>query len=78
MIHSDTITHLFDPLNGGPPRAYECKLDSRKKKSGKPCGMVTRTLSGMYVHQRRVHKFVAQSNIAFPNEESCTSTTASD
>lgn len=56
---SETIRWLVDAADGGPPRAFECKLADGKP-SGKACGAVTRTLRGMRSHQRSVHGFRAQ------------------
>jgi hypothetical protein len=68
VITSETIRFLFDPLTGGPPRAFECKLDTEEwglngKVKEDACGAVTRTLSGMRAHQRIVHGFVPQSKL---------------
>jgi hypothetical protein len=71
MIHSDIIRFLFDPLTGGPPRAFECTLvTGLGYSSEKVCGLVTRTLSGMRAHQRIVHDFTPQSKLPLTRKES--------
>jgi hypothetical protein len=67
MIQSDIMTYLYDPLVGGPPRAYECKIETPAIRAGVRgsgiCGAVTRTLSGMRSHQRSVHGFTPQAKL---------------
>lgn len=72
---SSTIRWLVDAENGGPPRAYECLLTmpgftgndyedpEREVEKHWVCGKVTRTLSGMRVHQKIIHFFEPQSNL---------------
>jgi hypothetical protein len=82
MIQSDLMTFLYDPLTGGPPRAFECKLPADLKAGVPheefwgvyaaqwyPCGFVSRTLSGMRSHQRQVHSFVPQQIIPLKGNE---------
>ena len=76
MITSEIMRFLYDPLIGGPPRAFECKLENRKK--AKPCGFVSRTLRGMRVHQLRVHSFVPQSELPIVKTEASVGDNASD
>jgi len=73
MVTSETITYLYDPLVSGPPRAYECKIETPAVRAGvkgtDTCGMVTRTLSGMRSHQRSVHGFVPQAKLPILGKE---------
>jgi hypothetical protein len=66
VIRSDVILYLYDVLDGGPARAFLCKLD----KSGKPCGAVTRTLTGMRTHPRVCHSFRPQAKLSIRMEVS--------
>lgn len=68
MIQSETIRFLFDPLVGGPPRAFECRLDVDVEEEcpcggEQVCGKITKTLRGMRTHQLLVHGFKPQSEI---------------
>jgi hypothetical protein len=85
MIQSDVMTYLYDPLTGGPPRAYECKLCSCGGVKGKTCILatdhkwcrtVTRTLSGMRAHQRIVHGFIPQAKLPIKEKTDADAKTA--
>ena len=70
MIQSDVMTYLYDPLVGGPPRAYECKLvTGLGYSSEKVCGFVCRTLRGIRMHQLYVHDFKPQAKLLIRKEE---------
>jgi hypothetical protein len=78
MIQSETMRFLFDPLTGGPPRAYECKLCPDAKISDVELGRitaikvyprtVTKSLRGMRMHQKLIHGFEPQGKLPIEEE----------
>ena len=59
---SETSRPLYDTIEGGPPRAFECRL----KENGRVCGRILPTLKGLWSHQVQKHKFKAQGELFFP------------
>lgn len=66
---SSIVRPLYDTLNGGPPKAFECLRPTPQSEqshyayeitSYHPCGKVTRTERGMRMHLKYVHNFEAQ------------------
>jgi hypothetical protein len=56
FLDSEIILSLYDTQNGGPPRAFECKICITKPK-------VTRTLHGMVQHLLKYHSIKIQLDI---------------
>ena len=75
-LDSDTIRPLYDVQDGGPPRGYECRIGSwtnstfHDQTGVHSCARVTRTLRGMWTHQRIAHGIVPQPNLQFPDSKS--------
>lgn len=78
MIASETIRFLYDPLTGGPPRAFECKLCPDAKVADTELHRITRikvysrtvtkSLRGMRVHQKLIHGFEPQAKLPIRTE----------
>lgn len=50
FLENSFVIPLFDVVNGGPPRAFECR----------ECGEVCKTESGMFQHLKRKHDWEEQ------------------
>lgn len=65
--NSSIVRPLYDTLNGGPPKAFECLIPKpgaehwhHDTMTYDPCGKITRTERGMRMHLKLVHHFEAQ------------------
>jgi hypothetical protein len=59
---SEIIISLYDTLNGGPPRAFECKLCITRPK-------ICRTIQGMLQHLLKFHDVKIQLELKDENEK---------
>lgn len=75
MFHDSEICRpLYDTLNGGPPRAFECLIPCDTDDAIPrvfSCGKVCRTERGMKMHLKLVHHFEAQQCL-FQKESAAT------
>ena len=65
FVENEYVRPLYDPVNGGPPRAFKCLLAKDAGVRGRVlvmewCNKVTRTEIGMKAHLKRVHCFEEQ------------------
>jgi hypothetical protein len=57
-MDGEVIRYLYDRDTGGGAQAFKCLLPGKGLKM--QCGAVCRTLQGMRMHQRIVHRFEPQ------------------